>query len=404
MKRTMRSTALAVAMLAGAVGVFGVDAAKAPPAEALAPYYDEAGRSGSILRLYRAYFLREPEKAGFDYWMAQSAGGRDLNNISGFFADSPEFKSRYGRQNDRQFIDLIYRNVMSRPADAAGYDYWVGRMNAGLGRGAVMTFFSDSKEYREKTVTSIAPGYRAGSNASTLLNMLTVAAENRTGYSRDLFKHWDDEDGDRCNTRCEVLAAEQRSNGTWYSHWDGATTTDPSTFDIDHVVPLAEAWDSGARTWDAARRDSFADWETNLIAVSASSNRSKGDKDVAEWKPTNTRSHCLYAEVVVTTKYVWSLSVDNAEKQALRSMLTGCTAGSSTVPPPGNPPTTPPPAGCKTAGVYIAANGVCVANYEKANGDVNCGDLPAAAKPVRVPNPSNDPYGLDGNRDGVGCS
>lgn len=412
MKRTnrTRTVMLAVAMIAGVVGTFSFDTTTAKPAEALAPYYDEGGRSGSILRLYRAYYLRAPDKGGFNYWMTQSRSGRDINNISAFFSESGEFKARYGHRTDRQFVDLVYRNVMSRPADTAGYSYWVGRINAGLGRGAVMAYFSDSQEYRAKTVTSVPAGYRAGSNAPTLLNMLTVAPEPaRVGYDRALFRHWTDADRNGCDTRCEILASEKRADGTWYSHWDGAVTANPSSFDIDHVVSLAEAWDSGASTWDASRRERFANWEVNLIAVSASSNRSKSDRDAAGWKPPSTRSHCLYAEVTVTTKYVWALTVDNAEKQALRTMLSGCHANSSTTPTggaPAAPAPKPPPAqsGCKTDGVYIAANGACVANYEKANGDVNCGDLPAAAKPVRVPNPANDPYGLDGNRDGIGCS
>jgi hypothetical protein len=65
-----------------------------------------------------------------------------------------------------------------------------------------------------------------------------------------------------------------------------ASTTNASGFDVDHFVPLAEAWDSGAANWDSATRQAFAndlDFSMSLIAVTASSNRSKSDRDPAEW-------------------------------------------------------------------------------------------------------------------------
>ncbi|WP_245714758.1 hypothetical protein [Micromonospora inyonensis] len=86
----------------------------------------------------------------------------------------------------------------------------------------------------------------------TLIADLPVASENRTGYSRDLFPHWIDADGDGCNTRYEVLIAEATtrpsvgsgytlSGGRWYSYYDATYWTVPSDLDIDHMVALAEA-------------------------------------------------------------------------------------------------------------------------------------------------------------------
>ena len=91
----------------------------------------------------------------------------------------------------------------------------------------------------------------------------------RTGYSRDLFPHWIDADGDGCSTRNEVLIAEADdpvtvgtaaalSGGRWFSYYDRVSWTDPGRIDIDHLVPLAEAWDSGARTWTRRTRQAFA--------------------------------------------------------------------------------------------------------------------------------------------------
>jgi len=84
---------------------------------------------------------------------------------------------------------------------------------------------------------------------------LRVAEESRDGYTRSAFKHWVDEDGDGCNTRNEVLLAEaltapeqgercRLTGGQWTSYYDEETVTNPSKLDIDHVVPLAGAWDS----------------------------------------------------------------------------------------------------------------------------------------------------------------
>lgn len=169
---------------------------------------------------------------------------------------------------------------------------------------------------------------------------LRVEAESpRAGYDRDLFEHWTDADGDGCDTRDEVLIAEsitavqvsqpgcQLSGGRWVSIYDGVETIDSSSFDVDHVVPLAEAWDSGAWAWDAARREAFANDLARpdaLFAVSASSNRAKGDRDPAEWQPDQDSVSCRYAQAWVEVKVEWNLSADPAEAAALDAMLVGC--------------------------------------------------------------------------------
>jgi len=131
----------------------------------------------------------------------------------------------------------------------------------------------------------------------TAIADLPVATEVRTGYSRDEFQHWVDADGDGCNTRNEVLIAEADdpvtvgsgcalSGGRWFSYYDRVSWTQTSDVDIDHMVPLAEAWDSGARTWtDAVRRDfanDLGDYRT-LGGVTDDVNQAKGDQDVAQW-------------------------------------------------------------------------------------------------------------------------
>jgi hypothetical protein len=169
---------------------------------------------------------------------------------------------------------------------------------------------------------------------------LATATEDRTGYDRTLFRHWIDADRDCQNARQEVLIAETLApvtftttgnctvaTGRWYSFYDGLTETLASAIDIDHMVPLAEAWDSGASRWTPERREAFAndlDDPRSLIAVTDNSNASKGDQDPAEWLPTFER--CRYVADWTATKLRWLLAVDTAERTALVGLAAGCGA------------------------------------------------------------------------------
>jgi len=164
-----------------------------------------------------------------------------------------------------------------------------------------------------------------------LIAALPVAPESEAApYSRTLFGgSWIDADGDGCDTRCEVLRTTRLPDlpglpaGGWLSAFDGYTTDDPSELDIDHLVPLAEAWRSGASTWDGPRRLAFANDVEHpgaLVAVTAASNRSKSDKDPAGWQPSNTDAWCDYVTAWVTTKLRWKLTADEPEAQALSNM------------------------------------------------------------------------------------
>ncbi|MFB7289963.1 HNH endonuclease family protein [Actinacidiphila glaucinigra] len=175
----------------------------------------------------------------------------------------------------------------------------------------------------------------SAATARTYLASLKVATENRTGYNRDLFPHWITISG-ACNTRETVLkrdgsgvvtdSACAATSGSWYSVYDGATWTAASDLDIDHLVPLAEAWDSGASAWTTAKRQSFANDLTRpqLIAVTDNVNQAKGDQDPATWMPSRTAYACTYVRAWVQVKYYYGLSVDSAEKSKLSSVLSGC--------------------------------------------------------------------------------
>jgi hypothetical protein len=177
------------------------------------------------------------------------------------------------------------------------------------------------------------------------LEGIPTAAETSAGYDRDLFVHWIDADGNGCDTRNEVLIAESLtpvtvgadcwiSGGSWVSAYDGLSSADPTAMEIDHVVALKEAWDSGAATWTADRRQAYANDlgdGRSLRAVSASSNGDKSERDPADWLPTVTSFHCTYATEWVAVKARWRLSVDAAERTRLQSILGSCPAPAVTV-------------------------------------------------------------------------
>lgn len=108
----------------------------------------------SILRLYRAYFLRSPDRAGLDHWSLQYSSGRmSLGAISEFFARSDEFRRRYGSLSDAAFIRLVYKNVLDRVPDSYGETYWTNTLRSGMTRGQIMVGFSESVEFQRKTGT-----------------------------------------------------------------------------------------------------------------------------------------------------------------------------------------------------------------------------------------------------------
>ena len=102
---------------------------------------------GPIGRLYRAYFLRRPDERGLTHWINT---GLELPAISNTFANSTEFLNRYGTLNTRDFVALVYRNVLGRQPDAQGRQYWIGQANRGVPRGDIMTGFSESGEFAKK--------------------------------------------------------------------------------------------------------------------------------------------------------------------------------------------------------------------------------------------------------------
>lgn len=210
--------------------------------------------------------------------------------------------------------------------------------------GCTTTVKTSPVESTNPGVTSVAPSeaptapseVAADENQSStanLLETLPVDDSQAAGYDRSLFNHWVSQ-GNGCDTRDVVLAREVidgkvngcEVTGTWVSIYDNVTVTNPGELDIDHMVPLKEAWVSGASTWDSATREAYAndlDGPYSLIAVTASSNRSKSDQDPTTWKPSNLDA-CEYVARWVSVKHRWNLAVDTSEKSAILSVLSWC--------------------------------------------------------------------------------
>ncbi|MCX5380066.1 HNH endonuclease family protein [Streptomyces sp. NBC_00091] len=184
----------------------------------------------------------------------------------------------------------------------------------------------------------VLPGMVDAAVARTRLAALTTGKPGTmAGYSRDKFTHWA-EQGNKCDTRETVLKRDgtgvtqdsecRAVSGSWKSLYDGATATEAGKLDIDHMVPLAEAWRSGASGWDAAKRKAFANDLTRpqLLAVSAGSNRSKGDQSPDLWQPTDKSSWCQYGRAWTTVKSHYGLTVTEAERAMLTTMIDTCAA------------------------------------------------------------------------------
>lgn len=174
--------------------------------------------------------------------------------------------------------------------------------------------------------------------ARDLLERLPVRAESGSyTYDRDRFGYPADLDSDGCDTRAEVLMLESSlsttrnsyctiQSGRWVSFVDGRIWTDPGEVQIDHLVPLSEAWASGARSWSSTRLIRFGNdlgYAWSLNAITGSLNASKGDGDPAEWLPPLASARCSYVIRWMKVKFRWGLSIDSAERSALVRLLGG---------------------------------------------------------------------------------
>jgi hypothetical protein len=190
-----------------------------------------------------------------------------------------------------------------------------------------------------------APAAPSASEAGEMLRGLRVApVGSMAGYSREEFPHWaadgtefgwNEPDGS-CDVRDDALIRDGRgvevdeecsfTSGDWLDPYTGKTLTDPGDVDIDHVVPLANAWRSGAASWDEEEREAYANDPGVLLSVDDAENQVKGDKGPEAWRPPNADYGCEYARRWISIKHQWKLTINTDEKATLQEMLQGCEA------------------------------------------------------------------------------
>jgi hypothetical protein len=181
-----------------------------------------------------------------------------------------------------------------------------------------------------------------GGSAIGVLQNIPVQNERGGGYVRALFEHWRDIDGDGCDAREQVLKRDSVTlpqvdpysckviAGDWVSPYDGARWSDPTDIDIDHVVSLKEAWDSGAWAWSSATRKAYANDTSDkrtLLAVTDNVNQRKSDKDPSNWTPPMKSYLCTYLGNWISVKARWNLSMDKSEWGRIKNLLNSSCAG-----------------------------------------------------------------------------
>ena len=181
-----------------------------------------------------------------------------------------------------------------------------------------------------------------GGSAIGLLQNIRVENERGAGYVRALFEHWRDTDGDGCDSREQVLKRDSVTlpqvdaykckviAGDWVSPYDGGRWSSPTDVDIDHVVALKEAWDSGAWAWSSATRKAYANDTSDkrtLLAVTDNVNQQKSDKDPSNWVPPMKSYVCTYLGNWISVKARWNLSMDQSEWGRIKNLLNSSCAG-----------------------------------------------------------------------------
>jgi hypothetical protein len=256
----------------------------------------------------------------------------------------------------------------------------------------------------------------AGTALAAVAKLTVKGRAPKTGYTRAQFgQAWFDTDRNGCDTRNDILRRDlgNRQMQNACKVLAGALAPDPYTdttirfvyggaseVDIDHVVALSDAWQKGAASWSPGKRLALANDPLNLLAVDASTNRSKGDGDTATWLPPNKAYRCTYVARQVAVKGKYALWVTSAERDAMTRVLSTCPnmplpgpgpastvaalpAGSTVSNPPAVQPVPAPPAGA----VYYAN---CTAVRAAGAAPIHRGDPGYASK-------------LDRDGDGIGC-
>jgi hypothetical protein len=288
------------------------------------------------------------------------------------------------------------------------------------------TAAASQQHKRQQSVEAEAAKTPADSEETALARLETIAIKGRapkTGYDRDLFGNgWKDPDRNGCDARNDMLNRDltdkAHKSGTGGCVVTTGVLADPLTattvhfvrgnatsseVQIDHVVPLSDAWQKGAQQLAPNQREAFGNDPLNLLATDGSTNASKGDGDAATWLPPNKSFRCEYVALQTAVKAKYGLWMTQAEHDAINGILTtSCPdqpvpadKGGVSVPVAAKPAPAPQPVK-EEAAVPAPVNGSDV-YYQ------NCSAVRAAgAAPIRAGNPGWESK-FDRDGDGVGC-
>jgi len=157
----------------------------------------------------------------------------------------------------------------------------------------------------------------------TILALILLPTFSFADYERKNWKHWSDLDKDGLNTRQEVLMRDfDKQNNYWITPYLKKEVRDARSIDIDHIVPLKEAYLSGGKDWSKEQKEIFANDEENLTVSYFSANRKKGSKDIANWLPTFNK--CWYIKQFIYIKKKYQLSFDKKEKKVIKQYKKIC--------------------------------------------------------------------------------
>ena len=209
----------------------------------------------------------------------------------------------------------------------------------------------------------------AATSSKLMLARLATAPEHPRGYSELPRPRWTDLDGDRCSTKTEVLLRDARkapdvgsgcelTGGVWIGRYDGLRHRGVVGLAVERMIPLAEAWQSGARRWSAAKRRVFANdlgYRPSLVVLSTTMRSERGDQEPQDWVPDGSPRRCRYLARWVAVKFRWGLAVDPTERDVLTNALADC--GWPRAARPGRPPY-PVVRGLRTVGVAATSMAV----------------------------------------------
>lgn len=206
-----------------------------------------------------------------------------------------------------------------------------------LALGVAVWLISSPTNYQPEIVEAETPA--SGTLATDILERLKVAQPaSHDGYTREQFSNgWADIDG--CDARNVILARDLTDivldgclvmsgrladpyTGAVIQFTRGATTS--SAVQIDHVVALSNAWETGAKELEQSDRKSLANDPLNLLAVDGPANQQKSDQDASEWLPPNKAFHCQYVARQISVKFKYILWVTEPEKEAMVEVLSTC--------------------------------------------------------------------------------